>query len=89
MPYGFPLRSVPLQLCAPQAVGRVLHIGSSMSASTLDSEAAFQARAKELGLKDDVIQKLKEGNISLRLGTWLSLLLTRSGRPMKGLWSRH
>ena len=35
-----------------------------MSASTLDSEAAFQARAKELGLKDDVIQKLKEGNIS-------------------------
>ena len=39
-------------------------IGSIMSASTLDSEAAFQARAKELGLKDDVIQKLKEGNIS-------------------------
>ena len=35
-----------------------------MSSSTLDSEAAFQARAKELGLKDDVIQKLKEGNIS-------------------------
>eukprot|EP00439_Symbiodinium_sp_Y106_P004351 s10851_g1.t1 len=42
----------------------VLRIGSIMSASTLDSEAAFQARAKELGLKDDVIQKLKEGNIS-------------------------
>ena len=48
-----------------------LRIGSIMSASTLDSEAAFQARAKELGLKDDVIQKLKEGNIS--------------DRPMKGL----
>jgi len=34
-----------------------------MSASTLDSEAAFQARAKELGLKAEVLQKLKDGNI--------------------------